>query len=210
MATVTCPECGEEIQVRAQGTIRCPCGHTFSTGNSSSLASHASLYGARRRRVTDEEAKREGSAFRDFYFPLMLLILGLAAWIGQALFRPLGKSPGAGLVVSLILLVFGVVIMLAGVFVAAKMLSINFGSSGSAAFKLVATAICGSAAFAIFASVNLQSAGGPIVGWHALILVYIIAFKTMFDLDLQETLLSVGIIGILQAIAAIVLFTGGG
>jgi len=49
---------------------------------------------------------------------------------------------------------------------------------------------------------------GPITGWHAAILVYVVAFKNMFELDWQETLFTVGIIALLQALTFLVILHG--
>jgi hypothetical protein len=208
-----CPACGALVDLSAAaGTVTCTCGRTFAIkapgGSSSGLAERAAAYGARRSRAAEQEAP-QASAWTEWWFPLILIVGGTAIWIAQTIWRPLAPSIATGLVLSFVLLVVGVVIMFGGVLLAAKILGADFGDFHKAIFKLCATALFADAVFAITASLDLHSGRGPIVGWHAAILIYLIAFKTMFDLDWLEALTTTGIVGVLQALAALVILQAG-
>lgn len=212
-----CPQCGAGVEVpldAAAGTrVTCACGRVSvlrgaaaaGAGNSSALADRVATYGAgrRSRRVEQEE---ERSPWGEVYFPWAMLVAGAGVWVGQTVFRPLGPSVRAGLVLGLVLFVVSVVVMVAGVLAASWMMGAEFGSVGTVVFKLSATAVFATGAFAILASLDMQSGRGPLLGFHAAILVYAVAFKTMFDLDVQEVMLTVGIIAVLQALTSLVIF----
>src|SRR6266700_3953176 len=192
--SLVCPACRQRIavpQLRPGMKIDCNCGHTIVVPMQSgaALAERIASYGPRRRPAAAAE-ESEYSAGRDLVFPLCMLVAGLAIWSVQTLLRPLASSTAAGLLLGFFLFVCMVVVMLLGA---------NYGSLGSAVFKLAATAILASGAFVFCASLDMTTGRGPITGWHAAILIYAIAFKTMFDLDWQETLFTVGIIALLQA-----------
>jgi len=189
--------------------IDCNCGHTIVVPMQSgaALTERIASYGPRRRPAAAAE-ESEYSAGRDLVFPLCMLVAGLAIWSVQTLLRPLASSTAAGLLLGFFLFVCMVVVMLVGVLASAKLLGANYGSLGSAVFKLAATAILASGAFVFCASLDMTTGRGPITGWHAAILIYAIAFKTMFDLDWQETLFTVGIIALLQALSFLVILHG--
>jgi hypothetical protein len=218
---VKCPHCGAGLEVSADaapGTrVSCACGRglvlrgTVGGGAAtapppSALADQLAAYGVRRRRPVAQDEATEQSPLREVYFPAALIVAGAAVWVAQSVFRPLGASVGAGLVVGLLLFVVSVAVMLVGVFAAAWFMGVEFGSVPSVVFKLAATAVFATGAFAILASLDLQSGRGPLLGYHAAILVYAVSFKTMFDLDVQEAAMTVGIIALLQALAALVIF----
>jgi hypothetical protein len=209
--SIVCPACRQRItvpQLRPGMRIDCDCGHTIvvpaQTG--AALAERIASYGPRRRRPAAEEmAESEYSVSREIVFPIIMIVAGLAIWSAQSLLRPLAGSIAAGLLLGFFLFVCMVVVMLIGVLASAKVLGTNYGTPGSAVFKLAATAIFASAAFVFCASLDMTSGRGPITGWHAAILIYAVAFKTMFELDWQETLLTVGIIALLQALSFLVI-----
>jgi hypothetical protein len=170
------------------------------------------MYGSRRFRAGAAAAADNDPAlprWRETWLPGVLLPVGLVLFFGQVVFCPLGSSIAAGVVLSLVLLVLGLIVMVAGVFLCSMILGTNFGSVGGVVLKLGATAVAASAVFAFFVSIDRKGANGPIIGWHAAILVYAACFKTMFELDWQEALLTVGVIGLLQALLSIVVFQTG-
>jgi hypothetical protein len=207
-----CPACGAIVDLSAAGpTVTCGCGRTFAVKApaSSGLSDRAAAYGARRPRAAAQAEAPGTSAWAEWYFPLILIVAGAAIWMAQTIWRPLAPSIAAGLVLSVVLLVVGVVIMFGGVLLAAKILGADFGDFHKAIFKLCATALFADAVFAIIASLDVHSGRGPITGWHAAILIYLVAFKTMFDLDWLEALTTTGIVGVLQALAALVILQAG-
>jgi hypothetical protein len=211
--SIACPDCGARVPLptgAAPGSrVACTCGRaiTLQARPGAALKDHVAMYGARRFRPDSAAANDPAlPRWRETWLPGVLLAVGVLLLGAQLAFRPLGSSVASGVVLSLILLVLGVIVMLAGVFLCALMMGTNFGSVGSAVLKLSATAVLACAAFAFCAALDMKTGRGPIVGWHAAILVYAACFKSMFELDWQEALLTVGIIGTLQALLSIVVF----
>jgi hypothetical protein len=213
--SIACPDCGSRVPLPAApapgARVTCACGRAITLqarpAGSGALSDRVAMYGTRRFRpgapVDDDPALPR---WRETWLPGVLLPAGLALLAAQLAFRPLGSSVATGVVLSLILLALGVIVMLAGVFLCAFMMGTNFGSIGSAVLKLSATAVLACAGFAFCAALDMKTGRGPIVGWHVAILVYAACFKSMFELDWQEALLTVGIIGTLQALLSIVVF----
>ena len=209
--SLVCPACRQRItvpQLRPGMKIDCDCGHTIvvPAQSTTALADRIATYGPRRHRpAVDQIAESEYSVSREIVFPLIMIVAGLGIWSAQTFLRPLASSIVAGLTLAFLLFVCMVVVMLIGVLASAKVLGTNYGSPGSTVFKLAATAIFASAVFIFCASLDMTTGRGPITGWHAAILIYAVAFKTMFELDWQETLLTVGIIALLQALSFLVI-----
>lgn len=177
-------------------------------GAAPSLSGAAARYGARVRHVETEIAQEE-SAFKSFYLPIAMIAAGMLFRLGQLLL----SSRAGGLAVALGMvgfeIVLGVAIMLLGALIAATVLNVNFGSVGHAALKLCAIAICATAVGHFVASIDKIPDGitGPIVALHIMILMYWGLFSYLFDLDLQETIMSVALIGFLQASVACLMWS---
>lgn len=159
------------------------------------------MYGRRQLRRPDADDESEDSPLKSFWIPAAMIATGVVIWFGQAVFSPF--NPGRGVGVALLLTVFLIVVnlaaMLAAAWLAARLLSLNFGSPAKAAIKLLAIAFLAGAVFALVASFDPQSIHGPILAWNATILIYWMGFHWLFDLDLQETLLAVAVVALMQA-----------
>lgn len=177
-------------------------------------------YAARRRRSAEAGEPEAASPVRNFYVPAALLVLGVGMRFGQLMF--FSDSPGnkwAGhteapsspaVVATLIVceLILSLAVMLAGATIASKLLDADLGSVGSAALKLSAMVVFAAGAASLVAVLDRDefSVGGLILAWHLIILLYWGGFAYFFSLEVQETLLTVAIIGVLQAIQFVALW----
>jgi hypothetical protein len=169
------------------------------------LASAMRTFPTRRRNaVTQEMTDPERHPVRDFYAPIVLLIAGVLAWFGLGLFAPLYPERGLWISAAVILTAFitNLALLLSGVFLASMILSINFGSLSQAILKLSAIGTFAGAIFMLFARLDIRSMRGPIMGWHAVVLLYWFFFSNLFELETQETLLTVAIVAFTQAAGA--------
>jgi hypothetical protein len=108
-------------------------------------------------------------------------------------------------------LVVAVGVMLGGTALAGRILDIDFGSLGRAALKLCATAVFAAGVGSFVAAMDRDSfsIGGLVLAWNLSIILYWIAFAYFFSLELQETVLTVAIVGILQAVFFVALWSTG-
>ena len=186
------------------------------------LAGVAALYPGRRARPVTEEAddEREGSALRDLYVPIALLVLGLGMRVVQLVVANENRANKWGgevatpddPVKAVLLAVFQMVIsggvMIAGATLAATILNLNFGSLGRAALKLCGLAVfaTGVASWVAVFDQDRYSVTGLMVALHIVVIIYWVGFTFLFALDLQETLLAVSIISLMHAAATCALW----
>ena len=151
------------------------------------------------------------SPFRHLYLPVAIIILGFAFRLVQS-FMATGSGAGGtrvlgGLLMAILGVAASVLTMLVGVGLVARWMGSDLGPLPIAALKLSAAAVLGSAAFG---GIVLLAPAAPvnttIIAFHVVLLLYWILFYMFFDLDLQETLFAVAIVGILQAVLACALF----
>jgi hypothetical protein len=184
--TFLCPRCGGRSPRRA-GHSRPPvcgaCGHVPAGGSAHRVQEEQDTY----------------SPLRHFYLPIALIIIGSLLWIAQATVQPLRQNLIVSLALVLIMVVTSLAIMLAGAYVCATLLSVNFGSLGSAVLKFSAAAIFAGAIALFIARLDRADVRGLIIAWHAMVVIYWVCFYLFFELDLQETLMSVAIISLMQA-----------
>lgn len=140
------------------------------------------------------------SPLKHVYLPIVLLVAGLAIWMGQAVLAPLKPSrPLAwSVALALFMLVINLAIMLIGIYASARLLGVNFGPVRSAVLKLAAAAVFAGGVGAAIASIDPQGIRGLVIAWHAIIVIYWLLFYLFFELDLQETLMTVVVIGLMQ------------
>ena len=186
------------------------------------LAGVAALYPGRRARPVQEEddAAREGSALKDLYLPIAMLVVGLGLRVAQLLAaNELRGNKWGGEVATpgdparaVLLAVFQMVIsggvMIAGATLAATILNLNYGSLGRAALKLCAIAVfaTGVASWAAVFDQDQHSVRGLVLALHVVVIIYWIGFTVLFALDLQETMLAVAIITLMHAAATCALW----
>ena len=145
---------------------------------------------------------------REMYLPIGLLLLGVGFRIGQVVIDSGG--PGGGVAGATIAAIVGVVlnvgVTLAGVFVAAKVLSVDFGPVGELILKVTAVAVLGGAVGAFIVSLSPKDMTGPIVALHVLVVLYWILFYSFFEIDVQESLMTVAIVTLFNIAAFCILF----
>ena len=181
----------------------------------------AALYGRKSRFAPAEESEpEEGSNLKNIYIPLVLLALGLGLRITQLVYANANRAnkwaatgdvapnPGRAVLLSLCEMVIATAIMMGGAFLSAMLLNINFGPVGKAALKLGAIAVfaTGLAAWVAVFDQDRHSVTGLAVALHIVVIIYWIAMAYFFSLELQETLLTVAIISVVQAMGMCVLW----
>ncbi len=151
----------------------------------------------------------EYSPLRDRYAPATLLLAGIALRLAQLHWD---NGPGASLGFILLLMflqtILSVILMLVGVFLAAHILSVNFGAVTSAVLKLAAMSIFAWSAGTLAIVLSQYSMPGLIVAIHLVAMIYAVLFYTLFRIDIQEVALTVAIIGVLQFACACFFFQG--
>ncbi len=169
-----------------------------------------SAYPGRIRRAA--EVDDEFSPFREIHLPILLMALGLIIWVACLLMSDgaVGSKPlahQAGLMVCTMILCIAT--MLAGVAIAARILGINFGSIGLTILKLASIALLAGAVFSAAAGMDHSrySITGMAIGYNLAIIIYWWLFSVFFKLELQENLLTVGIVIILQSVGGLLLYS---
>lgn len=149
------------------------------------------------------------SMLRDVMLPAVFLIAGVVIMIAQGVWTgPAGESVVRPIALNAVFLALMVLTMLGGGAIAGSVLGIEFGPIGRVAFKLAGTgALAGAVALVVAGLDKSDSLTGPIVAWNLVFIIYWICFHLLFELDLQENLLSVAIIAFLQAVVGCILWT---
>lgn len=149
------------------------------------------------------------SAFRDVILPGTLLILGIAIMIGQGITSAQGNDSALRLIaLNAVFLSLMVLTMMGGGAIAGGLIGIEFGSIGSVLFKFAATGVFAASVALVVAGLDKSdSLTGPVVAWNLLVILYWICFHLLFELDLQENLLTVAIIAFMQAAVGCILWT---
>ncbi len=142
--------------------------------------------------------------FRHFYFPLILLLAGAMIWLVLGIFSQ--PAAGRGIVFNIAMVIVtmacNTAVMLVAMIVAAYVLSVNCGQVGQVLIKLSAMAVFCGAIFVFIAQLDPHSLRGPILAWHVVVLFYWMLYSILFELDVQETVMSVAIVAIAQAVVA--------
>ena len=177
------------------------------------VSSLASAYGPRKRAVAEEEQATEWvveSPIKHTYAPLALLFVGVLARVLIVMFWPARgntHSVARNLLGAGVEMCIYVALGLMALFIAASFLGVNFGPIAHAARKMAAMAIFAALIGSLCVRIDRDphSIHGMVLAIHMIPIVYWIMMYALFDLDLQETLLTVAVIGVLQGIAACVI-----
>jgi hypothetical protein len=146
-----------------------------------------------------------GLADRNIILCGVIVVVGIALrfCIPLLLSTSGGARAGAGVAVILLGLAISVVTMLAGVALVAKFTGADLGALPLTIAKLLAISVMDSVLFAAVASLdNGDGMRGMIIAWHAVLLFNWVMFATFFELDTQESLFAVALVGFLQALGA--------
>jgi hypothetical protein len=185
-------------------------------------SSAVAMYARKSRYASDDDRAEpeEGSNLKNVYVPLALLALGLGLRVSQLVFANANRAnkwagtgdavaqPGRAVLLALCETVISTTIMVCGATVAAMLLDINFGPVGKAGLKLAATAVfaAGVAGWVAVFDQSRHSVGGLVLALHLVVIIYWVALAYLFSLELQETMLTVAIIGFIQAAGMCVLW----
>jgi hypothetical protein len=197
MIEITCPKCRSELSFgdgAAGRIVRCPACRVRLRLRGELTAADRPRQKKPRRQESDDVGEAP-----DWLAPTVILVLGLALTVGSlALARGQGGAE-IGLLVVAGRVFTAVPLSIAGMFVVAPLLGISFGTIGLAILKLAAINVT-----ALAIVMNVQFAGG-----HAFF-GYLIAtpvmwgmFKWMFELDFNETMISVTVIDLIQFLATL-------
>ena len=164
----------------------------------------ASAYPQRRSKVltyahaTPAEAAelRDRSVLREFYLPIGVIGVGIVCYIAQLVLSSGGSGSPIGQVgAAFVGVVLEIVLILAGIGISAKFMSIDFGPIPELLLKVIATAVLGAAVGALTISIfPKDDANGAIIALHVVVILYWVLFYMFFEMDLQECLMTVAII----------------
>jgi hypothetical protein len=226
----SCDRCGQKFAWKAHlvgKKMRCKCGSVFVAGAPPHVQSEEYDIGdepvnpppvemapvqtisskvleyRRAPRQAEVEVETPGSAFKNLYLPGALFAIGLGVRAAQ-LAVPGASSQGMLATAGLILLgtVLNVALTLAALFVAASFLGTNFGPVNQAAVKAAATSIIVGAAASVVVNLDKgKGLQGPVIALHVTVILYWILFAMFFELDVQETLVTVVIVSFFQMAA---------
>jgi hypothetical protein len=159
--------------------------------------------------VSSEQKEAEPSVMKNLWLPVALLAIGFGLR-GAQLAVPGATSHGMAVTLGLILLgtALNVALTLGGLFVAASFLGVNFGPLAHAAVKAAAASILVGGIGGFVATLDRgKGMQGPIIALHLNVILYWILFGIFFELDVQETLVTVVIVTAFQMAAFCILFS---
>jgi hypothetical protein len=174
---VRCPACGVRLRMRGE------------------LPDAPPPRRKKRRRAADDEPGETP----EWLVPIVLLVLALVLTVGSLALARGQEGAQFGVKVVFWRLVATVPLSIAGMFIVAPLLGITFGTIGLALLKLAAINMT-----TLAIVMNVQFSGGPtIVGYGIATLVMWGLFKWMFELDFNETMISVTVIDLIQFLASL-------
>jgi hypothetical protein len=136
--------------------------------------------------------------------PLVLIAIGFLARFAVVFLKPgaTGLPNAFGIMFAAVAL--SALTMFIGVGIVAKFMGSDLGALPVAAAKLFGIALIGNVVFAIvIAFIPIDGSQAPIIAVHIVLLVHWVLLANLFELDLQESLFAVAIVGILQAVMAL-------
>lgn len=135
---------------------------------------------------------------KDFTYPLALLLIGVVVFVGYGLF--LGEaSPSQTLLTLGIITTVQVIIGIIGCYIVASMMSIGFGTLGTASLKL--------AAVMVFPDAMSLLVPIPFVNWIVALVLYFSLLAWLFSLDVTETFVLVVVLFIIRLLVAFVIMS---
>jgi hypothetical protein len=151
---------------------------------------------------------RERSVLREFYLPVGILLAGFVCYLAQILFSSAAGSSAAGRAGAAVVgIVLEVVLILIGIGISSKLMSIDFGPIPEMLLKALSTAVLGAAMAALTLSIfPKDDMHGPIIALHVVVILYWVLFYMFFEMDLQECLMTVAIITALHIVAFCIVF----
>ena len=129
--------------------------------------------------------KAEPETIKNLYMPLWLLAGGVIVEVVAALLRQ--GSLNRALIYVAVEIVFGTIVMLAGILLAAKLRAIDLGQFWTAVFKLSAISVAPSALGDLASPVLRFIPFGGLFGWIGEFILYFALLGALFDLDESDT-----------------------
>jgi hypothetical protein len=139
---------------------------------------------------------------QNLWLPLTIIALGLACRLLWALSHSTDGVTRGIVVMSVVALAtaFNTLVMLAGLSIASRLVDVDPAPAAASLIKLALLFVAGAAAGGFVASLDRFGVTGITIGVNAMILVYWILFALLFRTGLTETMMSVAIVGLIQAI----------
>jgi len=199
MIALRCPKCRSALEFgddAAGRIVRCPdCRARLRLPGE--LTAAVPRRRKKRRRPPGPE-DREAPAW---LVPTVILVLGLLLTVGSLALAKGQEGAAVGLAIVAGRLLMAVPLSIAGMFLVAPLLGISFGTIGLAILKLAAINVT-----ALAIVMNVQFAGGlTIMGYAIASPVMWLMFKSMFELDFNETMIAVTVIDLIQFLATLTL-----
>jgi hypothetical protein len=223
--TFACPQCAKRFSWDSRYTgrkIACTCGRVFlprfdvvqpatsETGYEFIATSTEpnTLHSARKyptRKPCNEALLDEPHPIRDGIIPIVLIAGGLLARITQLFFLPQSQTLALTIGLMFFDMLANITIVFLAVYLAAHLVSIEFGSPMIACLKLISMAIFAGATASWLARLDQMpgSIRGLVIGMHFVILCYFFCFSVFFEMDLQESLIATVIVAALQGLLMI-------
>ncbi len=234
--TLSCPSCGKQFAWKPQFAgrrVSCKCGTVFQApaarpepaGDVYDLTDDPPAPAAivvpspvltyESKEVVKKEQRRVRDRIlnelriKDMWLPISLIVLAVAC----KLLVPLSHSTTNGglravVVMSLVALGtgFNVLVMLAAVMIAARLVELDIASPAQTVVKLGLIFVAATSVGGLIANFARFDAMGVAVGVHAVILIYWILFALLFKAGLTETMMTIAIMGIMQGILNVALW----
>ena len=166
----------------------------------------ASIYGlARKRRAAEEEPEDEnGGIVRRFILPLILLGIGgtilffQIQWVEPEIPKRVVYTP----MTMMFIVSLAVVIALGALLLASKWLEYTIGDLNTAVFKIASVAVFATSLALPMLKFDKSALDltGFSMGWSFMLIAYWVFVPILFKLELNETLLTVGMIVMTDAV----------
>ena len=134
----------------------------------------------------------------------MLIVIGIASRFAVVFLKPSANGLPSAFGIMFAAVALSALTMFIGVGIVAKFMGSDLGSLPIAAGKLLGIAIIGNAVFAtVLVFIPIDGPQAPVIAVHIVLLVHWVLLANLFELDLQESLFAVALVGIMQAIMAL-------
>jgi hypothetical protein len=150
----------------------------------------------KKRRRSEAEDSTELSETTGWIAPAIILGIGLVLSVGTRAMTGGTEGFAAGVGVVALRLVAAVPLSIAGMFIAAPLLGITFGTIGRAILRLAAINVLD-----VAIQLYMEAAGVGMLGFAITGPMNFLLFKWLFQLDFYETMFSVTVIGLIQFLA---------
>jgi hypothetical protein len=136
--------------------------------------------------------------------PLVLIAIGIVARFAVVFLKPSAHGLPIAFAMMFAAVALSALTMFIGVGVVAKFMGSDLGPLPVAAAKLFGIALIGNVVFAIvLVFIPIDGPQAPVIAVHIVLLVHWVLLSMLFELDLQESLFAVALVGIMQAVMAL-------